>query len=178
MNFAGTAEIIEVEASHTTGVYRKRQVAIVRGQGAHVWDAEGHEYIDCVAGQGSANLGHCHPAVVAAINEQAGRLITCPETFHNDVRAALLHQLAQFAPLGWAERFCAIRGPRQLRRRSNSSELQRVGPGSWPRTEGFTAERWARCRPHGKRTIDGPSRRSYPVSATSRSTIRPPWRKQ
>ena len=72
----------------------------MRGAGARVWDAEGNEYIDCVAGQGSANLGHCHPAVVAAIAEQAGRLITCPEIFYSDVRAALLQRLSLVAPKG------------------------------------------------------------------------------
>ena len=110
MNFAETAEIIAVEASHTSGVYPKRQVAIVRGQGVRVWDAEGHEYIDCVAGQGSANLGHCHPAVVAAITEQAGRLITCPETFHNDVRAAFLNQLALVSAPGLDRAFLCNSG--------------------------------------------------------------------
>lgn len=94
------SDIIETEAAHTSGVYPKRQLAIVRGHGAHVWDAEGHEYIDCVAGQGSANLGHCHPAIVAVLTEQASRLITCPEIFHNDMRAALLERLAQVAPDG------------------------------------------------------------------------------
>lgn len=110
MNLSGTAEIMATEGSHTSGVYPKRQVAIVRGKGAHVWDAEGREYIDCVAGQGSANLGHCHPAIVEAIAEQAGRLITCPETFHNDMRAALLHRLAEVAPLGLSRSFLCNSG--------------------------------------------------------------------
>ena len=110
MNLSGTAEIIAAEGSHTSGVYPKRQVAIVRGRGAHVWDAEGREYIDCVAGQGSANLGHCHPAVVEAIAGQAGQLITCPETFHNDVRAALLHRLAEVAPPGLSRAFLCNSG--------------------------------------------------------------------
>ena len=58
--------------AHTSGVYPKRPLAIVRGQGARVWDADGNEYIDCVGGQGAANLGHAHPAIVAAISA-AGR---------------------------------------------------------------------------------------------------------
>ena len=52
------ASIMKAEACHTSGVYPKRPLAIVRGQGAHVWDADGNEYIDCVGGQGAANLGH------------------------------------------------------------------------------------------------------------------------
>ncbi|MGE5602931.1 MAG: aspartate aminotransferase family protein [Nitrososphaerales archaeon] len=101
---------IAIESVHTSGVYPKRQLALVRGQGARVWDAEGNEYIDCVAGQGSANLGHCHPAVVAAISEQAGRLITCPEIFYNDVRAALLHKLSLVAPKGLDRAFLCNSG--------------------------------------------------------------------
>jgi acetylornithine/LysW-gamma-L-lysine aminotransferase len=55
-------------------------------------------YIDCVGGQGAANLGHCHPAIVAALREQSERLISCPEIFPNDVRAAYLGELAAALP--------------------------------------------------------------------------------
>ena len=88
-----TEEIQTIENAHESGVYAKRQVAIVRGEGARLWDAEGNEYIDCVGGQGSANLGHANPAVVAAITAQAQTLISCPELFYNDKRAALLEKL-------------------------------------------------------------------------------------
>jgi acetylornithine/LysW-gamma-L-lysine aminotransferase len=81
------------ENAHESGVYSKRQVVIVRGQGARLWDAEGKEYIDCVGGQGAANLGHANPAVAAAIAAQAQTLISCPELFYNDKRAALLEKL-------------------------------------------------------------------------------------
>ncbi len=101
---------IATESAHTSGVYPKRPLAIVRGEGARVWDADGNEYIDCVAGQGSANLGHCHPAVVEAIRDQAGRLITCPEIFYNDVRAALLNRLALVAPAGLDRAFLCNSG--------------------------------------------------------------------
>lgn len=90
--------IISTETAYTSGVYPKRQVAIVRGEGALLWDADGRVYIDCVGGQGAANLGHAHPAVVAAIREQAERLISCPEIFYNDQRAAYLAELAAALP--------------------------------------------------------------------------------
>jgi acetylornithine/LysW-gamma-L-lysine aminotransferase len=90
--------IISAEAAYTSGVYPKRQVAIVRGEGALLWDADGRMYIDCVGGQGAANLGHAHPAIVAAIREQAERLISCPEIFYNDQRAAYLTELAAALP--------------------------------------------------------------------------------
>jgi LysW-gamma-L-lysine/LysW-L-ornithine aminotransferase len=92
--------IIAAEAAHTSGVYPKRPLAIVRGAGARLWDADGREYVDCVGGQGAANLGHANPAVVAAIREQAGQLISCPEIFHNDQRAAYLGELAAALPAG------------------------------------------------------------------------------
>ncbi len=103
-------QIIETESAHTSGVYPKRPLAIVRGLGAHVWDADGREYIDCVGGQGAANLGHAHPAVVAAIREQVGTLISCPEIFYNDKRAELLEKLTSLAPAGLTRAFLCNSG--------------------------------------------------------------------
>ncbi len=94
MNFKST------ENQFSVGIYQKRDVAIVRGQGARVWDETGREYIDCVAGVGVANVGHCNPAVVKAIQEQAARLITCNELFYNDARAQCLERLSHITPEG------------------------------------------------------------------------------
>lgn len=93
-----SATIIATEERHETGLYPKRQVALVRGRGARVWDADGNEYIDCVGGQGAANLGHGNPAVLAAIRSQSERLLSCPEIFHNDARAAYLAELSAALP--------------------------------------------------------------------------------
>ncbi|MBM3263665.1 MAG: aminotransferase class III-fold pyridoxal phosphate-dependent enzyme [candidate division Zixibacteria bacterium] len=93
-------DYLATEDRYSTGVIPKREVVIVRGLGARVWDEQGREYIDCVGGQGTANIGHCHPALVSAIAEQASRLSVCPEVFHNDVRAKLLETLVQIAPEG------------------------------------------------------------------------------
>ncbi|HVO41119.1 MAG TPA: acetylornithine/succinylornithine family transaminase [Aggregatilineales bacterium] len=92
-------QVQPVESAHASGVYTKRPLTIVRGEGAHLYDADGRRYIDCVGGQGAANLGHAHPAVVAAIREQAGILLNCPEIFYNDRRAALLDKLTAIAGL-------------------------------------------------------------------------------
>lgn len=86
-----------LESQHTSGVYAKRDIAIVRGKGALLYDDQGGEYIDCVGGQGVANLGHAHPAVAAAIAKQAQTLITCPEMFYNDRRAELASRLCALA---------------------------------------------------------------------------------
>jgi len=90
----------ETENQFSVGIYQKRDVTIVRGQGARVWDEAGREYIDCVAGVGVANVGHCNPAVVKAIQDQAARLITCTELFYNDTRARCLERLNRITPEG------------------------------------------------------------------------------
>ncbi len=91
---------MELENQHTSGVYPKRPVVIVRGEGARLWDDQGREYIDCVGGQGAANLGHANPYVAEAIAEQSRRLISCTEIFYNDRRAELLAKLVSIAPPG------------------------------------------------------------------------------
>jgi acetylornithine/LysW-gamma-L-lysine aminotransferase len=80
-------DLMTLEQTHTSGAYAKRDLQIVRGQGARVEDADGHSYIDCMAGQGAANLGHAHPAILAAIQRQAAELMICTEAFYNPVRA-------------------------------------------------------------------------------------------
>ena len=100
--------IQELESQFTSGVYTKRPIALVRGRGARVWDSDGNEYIDCVGGQGSVNVGHANPVVAEAIAKQAQTLITCPEMFYNDRRA----ELEQKAHLDHGD---AARVPVQLR---------------------------------------------------------------
>lgn len=90
----------EQENNYTSGVYGKRPVTIVRGNGASLWDAEGREYIDCMAGYGVANIGHGRTEIAAALAAQAQRLITCPEVVYNDVRAQVLERLVQITPEG------------------------------------------------------------------------------
>ncbi|MFA6333464.1 MAG: acetylornithine/succinylornithine family transaminase [Methanoregula sp.] len=59
-----------------------RDLAIVKGEGSKVWDAEGKEYIDCVAGIAVCSTGHCHPDVVKAICDQARQLIHCSNLYY------------------------------------------------------------------------------------------------
>ena len=90
--------IVETESKYTSGVSSKRPLAIVRGKGAHVWDDRGREYIDCVGGQGTANIGHANPFVAEAIAEQARTLISLTEIFYNDKRAAVEEKLVAISP--------------------------------------------------------------------------------
>ena len=86
-----------LEDRRTSGLYHKRPIVIVRGEGARLWDSEGKAYIDCVGGQGAANLGHANPRVAAAISDQARRLISCPEMFYNEQRSSLENRLCELS---------------------------------------------------------------------------------
>jgi LysW-gamma-L-lysine/LysW-L-ornithine aminotransferase len=91
-------EAVIQENKHTSGLYVKRNLVIVRGDGARLWDEQGNEYLDCVGGQGTANLGHAHPVITQAIQAQAARLVSCPEMFYNPQRAAYSARLSELAP--------------------------------------------------------------------------------
>ncbi len=93
-----SSAIQEIERRYTSGVYPKRDLTIVRGEGAVLWDDQGRAYVDCVGGQGVSTLGHANPAVARAIAEQAARLISCPEIFYNDRRAEFEALLVSLLP--------------------------------------------------------------------------------
>ena len=90
--------VFEIEEHHGSGAYGKRPTALVRGQGVYVWDSDGKRYLDATSGQGVAALGHCHPAVVAAVSAQASRLVSIHESFYNDRRAELYTLLDSVTP--------------------------------------------------------------------------------
>ena len=69
-------------------------LTLVRGEGAVVWDDAGREYLDFSSGIAVCGTGHCHPAVVAAIREQAGKLIHCSNLFHNELQPRLAQKIS------------------------------------------------------------------------------------
>lgn len=91
-------DLKELERTYEFNVYAKRDLVLVRGKGARVWDSDGKEYIDCIAGHGIANIGHCNDQVVAAIEQQARRLLSCSVTIYNDTRARFLEKLFSITP--------------------------------------------------------------------------------
>jgi acetylornithine/LysW-gamma-L-lysine aminotransferase len=93
-----TQEILEIENKHTSGVYAKQTLTIVRGQGASLFDVDGVEYLDCSSGHGVANLGHAHPKIAEALYKQANTLITLFESFPNDQRALLMEKITALVP--------------------------------------------------------------------------------
>lgn len=119
-------EIITGEDRYDSGLAPKQPIALVRGVGARVWDAQGREYIDCVGGHGVANVGHAHPAVVEAVTEQVQRLLTCPSGFYNDRRAELLAALVRIAPPGLERAFLCNSGAEAV---EAALKFARVGTG-------------------------------------------------
>ena len=80
----------EINVAPTYGRY---PIALVRGEGCRVWDADGKEYLDFVSGLAVCNLGHCHPGVVSAIREQAGKLIHVSNLYHIEPQIELAKRL-------------------------------------------------------------------------------------
>jgi len=107
---ASNAEIVGRESRFDSGAYGMKNIALVRGKGELVWDADGKEYIDCISSHGSANLGHCHPRVVEAVRRQAEVLMSCPKTFYNDRSAEFKEALAAAVPKGLDRMFLCNSG--------------------------------------------------------------------
>ncbi|HNQ55791.1 MAG TPA: aminotransferase class III-fold pyridoxal phosphate-dependent enzyme, partial [Methanothrix sp.] len=72
------------EAAAIIQTYSRQDVLLVRGSGAHVWDSEGREYLDFVAGIAVNSVGHCHPKVVGAIKTQAEKLIHTSNLYYTE----------------------------------------------------------------------------------------------
>jgi acetylornithine/LysW-gamma-L-lysine aminotransferase len=90
--------IIDLENRHASGAVGRRPFVIVRAEGVRLWDEAGNEYIDCSAAHGWANVGHSHPVVTQAIQEQAARLVAWTESSYNDQRALWMRDLAALTP--------------------------------------------------------------------------------
>jgi acetylornithine/N-succinyldiaminopimelate aminotransferase len=78
-----TAELFE---RYVVPNYKRFPVALVRGEGSHVWDDQGRRYLDFFPGWGCNLLGHCPPRVVEAVRDQVGRLIHVPNTWHTELQ--------------------------------------------------------------------------------------------
>jgi acetylornithine/N-succinyldiaminopimelate aminotransferase len=85
----------ELESRYMMPTYARSPVEFVRGEGARLWDAEGREYLDFFAGLSVHNAGHCHPAIVAAISEQAGRLTGVSNLYYTAPAMRLAQRLAE-----------------------------------------------------------------------------------
>ena len=91
------SEIKELAAKYLINNYGERQIALVRGEGVHVWDADGKKYLDFVAGISVNNLGHCHPKVVEAITEQARKLIHVSNLYYIEPQTKLARRIVELS---------------------------------------------------------------------------------
>ncbi len=86
--------------------YSRYPVCLERGEGSYVWDDEGNRYLDFFPGWGCDLLGHCPPRVVAAVRDQAGKLIHVPNTWYMDSQGRLAEALSQRTGWGGQCFFC------------------------------------------------------------------------
>jgi acetylornithine/N-succinyldiaminopimelate aminotransferase len=89
------AELQALERAYAIPTYARNPVEFVRGSGCTLWDADGNEYLDFLAGISVLNIGHCHPRVVAAVCEQAGRLLHATNLYYTEPALRLSARLAE-----------------------------------------------------------------------------------
>ncbi|MFR1216906.1 MAG: aminotransferase class III-fold pyridoxal phosphate-dependent enzyme [Eggerthella lenta] len=87
----GFIEEQQLESAYVMGTYARKPVELVRGRGMRVEDAEGRTYLDFVSGVGAVSLGHCHPALVSAIEEQASTLVHVSNYYYIEHRGEVAH---------------------------------------------------------------------------------------
>jgi acetylornithine/N-succinyldiaminopimelate aminotransferase len=117
----GLGEVEALVDRYLMRTYRRAPVDFVRGEGPLLWDAEGREYLDFLTGISVCSLGHCHPAVVEAVREQAGRLMHVSNLFYTEPMARLAQRLSEsslggrvfFANSGTEAIECAIKVARK-----------------------------------------------------------------
>ena len=90
-----SAETVELFRQYVIPNYTRYPINLVRGEGSFVWDSEGNRYLDLFPGWGCNLLGHCPPPVVRAVQEQLGRLIHVPNTWHMELQGRLARMLSE-----------------------------------------------------------------------------------
>jgi acetylornithine/N-succinyldiaminopimelate aminotransferase len=88
-------EIAALTDKYVARTYARTPIALVRGKGTKVWDADGKEYLDFLAGIAVNSLGHCHPAIVRAIREQSKKLLHVSNLYHILPQSELARELCR-----------------------------------------------------------------------------------
>ncbi|HLJ04062.1 MAG TPA: acetylornithine/succinylornithine family transaminase [Solirubrobacteraceae bacterium] len=89
------SELRELESRYAIGTYVRSPVEFVRGEGCRLWDADGNEYLDFLAGISVLNVGHCHPRVVEAVRDQVGRLTHASNLYYTEPALQLMARLSE-----------------------------------------------------------------------------------
>lgn len=99
---ADTRSVIKMSDDYLMNTIARLPVVFVRGEGMKLWDADGKEYLDFLAGIAVCGLGHCHPALAQAIGEQAGTLMHVSNLYHVPQGPALAKKLVELSGMGRA----------------------------------------------------------------------------
>jgi predicted acetylornithine/succinylornithine family transaminase len=113
----GFEQARSLEERYLMRTYKRAPVDFVRGEGALLWDADGKQYLDFLTGISVCSVGHCHPEVVKAVDEQSHRLIHVSNLFYTEPMARLAERLAEsslrgrvfFSNSGTEANECAIK---------------------------------------------------------------------
>jgi acetylornithine/N-succinyldiaminopimelate aminotransferase len=94
------AQLQTLERGALMPTYARHPVEFVRGEGTRLWDDEGNEYLDFLAGISVAQLGHCHPRVVEAVREQAAQLMHVGNLYYTEPALRLAARLSECSLAG------------------------------------------------------------------------------
>jgi ornithine--oxo-acid transaminase len=92
-NLSYTQELIDLENEFGVHNYHPLDVVIERAEGVWVYDVEGRRYLDCLAAYSAVNQGHCHPKILRALMDQAGKITLTSRAFHNEQLPHYLKEL-------------------------------------------------------------------------------------
>ncbi|MGZ3618583.1 MAG: aminotransferase class III-fold pyridoxal phosphate-dependent enzyme, partial [Ktedonobacteraceae bacterium] len=88
---------VSLEHQYYQSTFKRQPVTFVRGKGTRVWDSDGKSYLDLVAGIAVNVLGHCHPAIVEAVQQQVTQLVHVSNLYYNTRQIELAEQLGQLS---------------------------------------------------------------------------------
>ena len=91
------AELQALEQRASMDTYARNPVEFVRGEGTRLWDSDGREYLDFLAGISVVQIGHCHPALVTAVSEQAARLVHVGNLYYTEPALRLSARLSELS---------------------------------------------------------------------------------
>jgi acetylornithine aminotransferase/acetylornithine/N-succinyldiaminopimelate aminotransferase len=94
-----TSQVRELESKHVVQTYRRTPIVLVRGKGVHVYDEDGREYLDLLAGIGVGALGHGHEGLANAIAQQAREMIHTSNLFFHPLQGQVAERLARLSGL-------------------------------------------------------------------------------
>ena len=152
--------------------YGTPSLSLVRGDGCRVWDADGRDYLDLVAGIAVSSLGHAHPAIVDAVSSQVRRIAHTSNLYLNEPAIALAERLVDILGVPGARVFLCNDGTTANEAAIKTARRARpAGPGSSRRSARFTGGPSEHWRSPGRPRAREPFAPS--VSMSIRSVRRP-----